>query len=196
MSKTQISLLNLTSRDVQIGAVMDACSGAKAKKRIAKRRTDMVTGNINSYARLCNEPDQLKQLQQYNELTASLSVLNAEKQEQAELAHKKKMKEGKDRGARKAEKARKAKEEEEQSLPTVKELVSHGLSHCLSQVLPTKIKILKYHFKHSEAKSSLKLPRANSLLTECFASMHDEPGVPPLPSLCSDSPVADDEYCV
>ena len=28
-----------------------------------------------------------------------------------------------------------------------------------------KIKILKYQFKHSEAKSSLKLPRANALLT-------------------------------
>ena len=91
----------------------------------------MVTGNINSYARLCNEPDQLKQLQQYNELTASLSVLNAEKQEQAELAHKKKMKEGKDRGARKAEKARKAKEEEEQSLPTVKELLYHMVFHIV-----------------------------------------------------------------
>ena len=86
MSKTQISLLNLTSRDVQIGAVMEACSGAKAKKRIAKRRTDVVTGNINSYARVCNGPDQLKQLQQYNKLIASLSALNTEDQEQAELA--------------------------------------------------------------------------------------------------------------
>ena len=38
VSKTQISLLNPTSRDVQIGAVMDACSGAKAKKRISKRQ--------------------------------------------------------------------------------------------------------------------------------------------------------------
>ena len=156
----------------------------------------MVTGNINSYARLCNGPYQLKQLQQCNGPTASLSVLNAEKQEQAELARKKKKKEGKDREARKAEKARKAKEEEEQSLPIVKELVSHGLSHCLSQVLPTKIKILKYQFNHSEAKSSLKLARADKLLTDCFAAMHDEPGVPSLSSLCSDSPVADDEYYV
>jgi len=58
---TQISLLNPTSLDVQIGAVMEACSGAKAKKRITKRRTDVVTGNINSYACVCNgPPDQLK----------------------------------------------------------------------------------------------------------------------------------------
>ena len=205
VSNTQISLLNPTSRDVQIGAVMEACSGAKAKKRIAKRRTDVVTGNINSYARVCNGPDQLKQLQQYKELTSSLSALAAEKQELVELARKKKMKEGKDKEARKAEKARKAKEEKEQSLPIVKELVSRGLLHCLSQVVPMKIKILKYQFNHPEAKSSLKLNRADKLLTDCFAAMHDEPtslsvnksvGIPPLLSLDSDSHINGDEYFV
>ena len=135
-----------------------------------------------------------------------MSALNAEKQELAKLARKKKTKEGKDKEARKAEKARKAKEEEEQSLPIVKELVLRGLSHCLSQVLPTKIKILKYQFKHSEAKSSLKLARADELLTDCFAAMHDEPtslsvnksvGMPSLPSLESDMQrVVGDEYFV
>ena len=87
------------------------------------------------------------------------------------LARKKKSKEDKDKNAPKVEKARKAKEEEEQSLPIVKELVSRGLSHCLSQILPMKIKILKYHFKHSEAKSSLRLARADTLLKENFAAM-------------------------
>ena len=70
-----------------------------------------------------------------------------------------------------------------------------GLAHCLSQVLSTKIKILKYHFKHSEAKSSLKVPCVNALLTDYFSAMYDEPttlsvnesvGMPPLPSLSRD----------
>ena len=158
LSQAKLLHVRSSSRDVQIGAVMEACSGAKAKKRIAKRRTDVVTGNVNSYARVCNGPDQLKQFQQYKGMTSSLATLNAEKQEQAKLAREKKKKEGKDKEARKAKKARKAKEEEKQSLPIVKELVLRGLAHCLSQVLSTKIKILKYHFKHSEAKSSLKVP--------------------------------------
>ena len=128
-------------------------------------------------------------------MTSSLAALNAEKQEQAKLAHEKKKKEGKDKESRKAKKAQKAKEEEKQSLPIVKELVLCGLAHCLSQVLSTKIKILKYHFKHSEAKTSLKVPCVNALLTDYFAAMHDEPttlsvnesvGMRPLPSLSRD----------
>ena len=103
---------------------------------------------------------------QYNELTSSIAALNEEKQVQAEIALKKKSKEGKDKDTRRAEKARKAKEEEEQSLPIVKELVSRSLLHCLSQILPMNIKILKYHFKHSEAKSSFRLARADTLLKE------------------------------
>ena len=56
----------------------------------------------------------------------------------------------------------------------MKELVSRGLSHCLSQILPMKIKILKYHFKHSEAKSSLRLARADTLLKEKFTAVQNE----------------------
>ena len=67
------------------------------------------------------------------------------------------------------------------------------------------IKILKYQFKHSKAKSSLKLAHADALLTDYLAAMHDEPtslsvnksvGMPPLPSLDSDLHINGDEYFV
>ena len=57
------------------------------------------------------------------------------------------------------------------------------------------IKILKYHFQHPEAKTSLRLNRANELLTECFATTQSEStalsanegaDMPPLPSLGGD----------
>lgn len=87
------------------------------------RLADAVTGNINSYARVCNGPEQLKQLREYIELSSSLAVLNAEKQKESELARIKKKKQEKEMEARRAERNRKAKEDKEQSLPIVKELV-------------------------------------------------------------------------
>ena len=60
LTKDQIDLLNPTARDVQLGAILDQCIGQKAKKIIAKRRIDIVTGNVNSYARMLNGPTQLE----------------------------------------------------------------------------------------------------------------------------------------
>ena len=62
----------------------NASSKAKARlkghhnkqEEIVKRRTDVLTGNVNSYARVCNGPDLLKQMVQYNELTFSIASLN------------------------------------------------------------------------------------------------------------------------
>ena len=54
-----------------------------------------------------------------------------------------------------------------------------------------KIKVLKYHSKNAEAKSSLWLARANQLLTEWFSNIatdanRNEDGVPPLPPVFED----------
>ncbi len=47
--------------------------GDKAKTKIAKRRIDFMTGNVNSYARILNGPAQLDSISTYNNLAASLS---------------------------------------------------------------------------------------------------------------------------
>ncbi len=56
ISSDQMELLNPTIQDVQTGSIIDQCTGAAAKKVIAKHRIDIVTGNINSYARVLNGP--------------------------------------------------------------------------------------------------------------------------------------------
>ena len=61
-TQDQVDLLNPTPRDVQLGVIIDQCSGASAKKVIAKRRIDFVTGNINRYARISNDPAQLEKI--------------------------------------------------------------------------------------------------------------------------------------
>jgi hypothetical protein len=49
-SKDQRKALNPTPRDVQVGAIIGQIFGDNAKTRIAKRRIDIMTGNVNSYA--------------------------------------------------------------------------------------------------------------------------------------------------
>ena len=61
-------------RDVQIGAIIDQCSGKKAQKAIAKRRVDFVAGNIDSYARILNGPAHLESICSFNKLAASVPV--------------------------------------------------------------------------------------------------------------------------
>lgn len=56
ISPDQVNLLNPTPRDIQIGAILDQCAGVNATKSIAKRRVEMISGNINSYARILKWP--------------------------------------------------------------------------------------------------------------------------------------------
>ena len=58
----QVKLLNPTAHHVQIGAILDQCVGESSKKVIAKRRIDMVSGNVSSYARVLNGPHQLEKI--------------------------------------------------------------------------------------------------------------------------------------
>ena len=92
-TKDQIDLLNPTARDVQLGAILDQCIGQKAKKVIAKRRIDIVTGNVNSYARVLNGPTHLEKIKTYNQLASSISQLQRERDAQklAIKAQKKKI---------------------------------------------------------------------------------------------------------
>ena len=62
ITRDQVDLLNPTPRDVQIGAIIDQCTGRKAKKVIAKQRIDFVSGNVNSHACILNGPQQLSKI--------------------------------------------------------------------------------------------------------------------------------------
>ena len=73
ISRDQVDLLNPTPRDVQLGAILDQCTGRKAKKVIANRRIDSITGN--SYARILSGPTQLEKIKTYNQLSASIAQL-------------------------------------------------------------------------------------------------------------------------
>ncbi len=84
----QRDLLNTTIHDVQIGAILDQCTGKKAKKVIANHRIKFVSGNINSYAPILNGLQQLEQIQLFNDLSSSILILQKKKQEEKERACK------------------------------------------------------------------------------------------------------------
>jgi hypothetical protein len=73
--KDQRYLLNPTSRDIQMGGIMDQCSGQMAVKKIAKRCICFISNNVSSYARILNGPQQLQQIGEFNGLAANIAAL-------------------------------------------------------------------------------------------------------------------------
>ena len=78
MSKEQHDLLNPTAKDLSMGALMQDTIGLSAKKKIAKRRQDIITGNIASHSRVLNNDNALKHAIEYNKLAVSLSIVEEE----------------------------------------------------------------------------------------------------------------------
>ena len=102
MTGNQKKLLNPTPNDVVMSELVDQAQGQRAKKEEAKRRQDVVTGNIGSYSAILNSEDNLKKLQDYNYLAASIGMLNAEKDASKEASNKKKEEEAVEKSKKKA----------------------------------------------------------------------------------------------
>ena len=75
-------LLNPTTGDVKMGAILDQCVSKKAERKISKWRLDMVQGNVNRYDSIMNGAVQLEKVQTYTQLAASMATLNEEREEQ------------------------------------------------------------------------------------------------------------------
>ena len=142
VTQDQVDLLNPTPRDVQIGAIIDQCIGKKAKKKIARRRIDFVTGNVNSYARILNGPAQIEKIKTYNQLSASIAQLQRDREANTEASRAQKKKVDLEKAAKKLEKEREAKELHYKLLPICQEHVRKGLLHVLALKLGPKRDIL------------------------------------------------------
>jgi hypothetical protein len=144
----QIDLLNPTSRDIQMAAILDQCMGNKATKKVAKRRIDMIEGNVNSYARILNGPQQLEHIKAYNNLAALITVLQKEKDE-LEVQGKEEMKKSDaEKAARKVVRNQKMQDEQVELGPGCKDDVEKGLTHVLSLTNDRRKQILRIHFGH------------------------------------------------
>ena len=73
MSDNQRDLLNPTQNDFLFGFISYDAKGKGAVHKIAKRRLDVIEGNVNSYSKLLNDPKILKIINNFNQLCASVA---------------------------------------------------------------------------------------------------------------------------
>lgn len=146
VTQDQIDLLKPTPRDVQLGALIDQAAGEKATKAIAKRRVDMVSGNVNSYARILNGPEQIESIKTYNQLAASMAIVRRERDERNEAAKEKKKQDEAKKASKKAEKQQKELEDMQRLGPICEEHVGKGLDHVLGLKVGQRREILTIHF--------------------------------------------------
>jgi hypothetical protein len=67
-------------KDVLHGSVISDAIGVGAKKKIAKRRINMLEGNMASYSRVLNSASQMERIKQMNEVMSIVGEIRGENQ--------------------------------------------------------------------------------------------------------------------
>ena len=98
----QIEILNPKQNDVQEAMIIEQSYGEAARKKEARRRIDIISGNVASYSQLLNSKEQLSRVKEFNEVAASLAMMNAEKDENKRDREEEKKQSGADKEAKKA----------------------------------------------------------------------------------------------
>ena len=93
VSPEQTDLFNPAYKDVLMGFIKYDCKGKGATQKTAKRRLDVISGGVASYARCLNDPAQLKMIAEVTAIAASFAEVSADmiankKQKQEEAAAK------------------------------------------------------------------------------------------------------------
>ena len=78
ISGDQLSLLQPTMKDVLHGSVISDAIGVGAKKKIAKRRINMLEGNVASYSRVLNSASQMERIKEMNEVMSIVGEIRGE----------------------------------------------------------------------------------------------------------------------
>ena len=78
VSAEQKRLFNPSYKNVLQGFIMYDVKGAGAKNKVARRRLDILEGNVSSYARCLNDTKRMGALKELNELVASVATISAE----------------------------------------------------------------------------------------------------------------------
>jgi hypothetical protein len=71
INEAQIEMLKPTHKNVVMGTILNDSDGKGAYQLIAKRRIDMIDGNIGSYSRLLNSTARMEMIREVNALAAT-----------------------------------------------------------------------------------------------------------------------------
>ncbi len=75
ISQQQLEFLYTTTGDVLVGNILQDSIGQNAKKKIAKRRIDIITGNVYNFSRSLNSAETLDLVVDTNKLASCLASI-------------------------------------------------------------------------------------------------------------------------
>ncbi|KAI2498520.1 hypothetical protein MHU86_15980 [Fragilaria crotonensis] len=183
----QVELLKPSVKHVLMGAILAEAAGKGARKLIAKRRIDMIDGNIGSYSRLLISDARMEMIRDVNALAAAVAEISKEK-----LDARDRLKETADQKAlKKAEKQKAAELTDEahrsEVMPILTELMGRfetadndnnledGIKALSANVLKD---ILKYYYTVKiKGMSTMKKPDLVMAVITQFIALRDGPTV-------------------
>lgn len=182
MSATQSELLNPQYKHVLTGHILYDCKGKGAVQKIAKRRLDMIEGNVASYSRCLNNATALQAVKEVNQLVSAVADVSADlENEKKRKAHDKKEAAEKKKRKKQLQKEQAAKKKDE-ALPVVNELmlpfVNGNQEPTLVNFKAMKVAqlkdILKYYFNFTTALSSLGKDKCAAKIVDLFQLRQDK----------------------
>jgi hypothetical protein len=147
VSVDQLNMINPTPYDVLIGSLMDESVGESARKKIAKRRQEIVSCNINSYSRSMNNPEQLAMIQDYADLSACVADVVAERDEARRQQVQDRERIIAARAVKKAAAIDKDKKRAMELLPGIESDIEKGIDHVLKLSVTRKKDIVRYKYE-------------------------------------------------
>jgi hypothetical protein len=147
ISVDQLNMMNPTPYDVLIGSMMEESVGEAARKKIAKRRQEVISCNINSYSRSMNNPHQLAMIQDYADLSACVADVVAERDE-----NRRQQVQGREqivaaRAEKKAAALEKDKKKALELLAGIDSDTEKGIEHVLKLPVARKKDIVRYKYE-------------------------------------------------
>lgn len=175
ISKDQLELLNPSIGDLMLSKMEEDTIGAKAKKKIARRRHDFIDGSAKSYAKILNCPTRMRRLEDYNKMQACLAEVLAGREEEKKQRKLEKEQEKANKEKKKAEKAAALEAERKEKIDGIVEDIQKGQNHFQTLKMNRLKEILRLYF-YVRPVDMYRLNKASllELLTEKYLSMEQE----------------------
>lgn len=171
-------LLKPSQKNAIAGFILYDCKGAGAKMKLAKRRLDMISGNVSSYSRLLNDAKRLEEIKELNQLASSIAMISSdvleEKKRKANKAagdaSKKKLKQVQEKEA--------AAQKDQEAQPIVSSLMAKfetgelaGTAENFSVLNTANLKmILRHYLNYKGGVSNWKKEQVIDMVVELFSN--------------------------
>ncbi len=174
ISQQQFQFLNPTPGDVLVGNILHDSIGQNAKKKIAKRRIDIITGNVYSFSRSLNSAETLDLVVDTNKLASCLASISAAKDAAKDAAKNKREADARAKEAKKSQDKVELESKKVEVCEDFAEDIGKDVAHVCS--LPvTKMKLLlKYYFEVPDALSKMRWEELQALVEDSFTAMEKD----------------------